>query len=58
MLILASIELGKVSLRVEDEKEALVILFTALMSTAFNIAVGFIAGLLYAELQKGIMKIT
>ena len=56
---MASIELGKVSLRVEDEKEALVILFTALMSTAFNIAVGFIAGLfLYAALQKGIIKIT
>lgn len=40
------------------DPQSMVMLFTALMSTAFNIAVGFIAGLLYAALQKGIMKIT
>lgn len=57
MLLLASLELGRVSFKVEEEKEVLVILFTALISTAFNIAVGFIAGLLlYVGLKKGIIK--
>jgi hypothetical protein len=33
-------------------------LFTALISTAFNIAGGFIAGLLlYAGMRKGILKV-
>ena len=57
MLFLASIELGKVSLKVEEKEEALVMLFTATVSTAFNIAAGFFSGLLfYAALEKGIIK--
>ncbi|MFQ6053397.1 MAG: putative sulfate/molybdate transporter [Candidatus Bathyarchaeia archaeon] len=57
MLFLASIELGKVSLKVEGNEEALVMLFTATVSTTFNIAVGFLSGLLlHAALEKGIIK--
>jgi hypothetical protein len=56
MLLFASLELGRVSFKVEEE-EFIVMLFTALISTAFNIAVGFAAGLLlYAALEKEIIK--
>lgn len=57
MLFLASIKLGEVSIRVEDREEALVMLLTAAVSTAFNTAAGFISGLLlYAALKRKIIR--
>jgi MFS superfamily sulfate permease-like transporter len=45
MLLMTSIELGKISFKVETTSYSIV-LFTALISAVFNIAIGFIAGLL------------
>jgi MFS superfamily sulfate permease-like transporter len=45
MLLMASIELGKVSFKKMDKPS--IILFTALVSATFNIALGFIVGLLF-----------
>jgi MFS superfamily sulfate permease-like transporter len=45
MLLMASIELGKISFKVEDMNTSIV-LFTGLVSAVFNIAIGFCAGLL------------
>jgi len=57
MLIFTSLELGKLSLRITGDKEIFVMLFTALISTAFNIAAGFVGGVfLYLGLKKGIIK--
>ena len=57
MLIMTSLELSRLSLKVEGKKEGLIMLFTALLSTSFNIAVGFIAGLLlYIGTKKEIVK--
>lgn len=58
MLILASLELGRVAFKKIEEVDALVLLFTALISTAFNIALGFVAGiLLFIALEKKIIKL-
>jgi len=57
MLLLTSLELGRISFKIEGKMEVLVTLFTALISTGFNIAAGFIAGLLlYVGLKKGLIK--
>lgn len=45
MLLMASIELGKIAFKVEGMNTSIV-LFTALVSAVFNIAIGFCAGLL------------
>lgn len=52
MLLMASIELGKIAFKVEGMNTG-VVLFTALISAAFNIALGFSMGLL---LYYGVMK--
>ena len=58
MLLLTSLELGRLSFKVSGDTEVLVMLATAIISTTFNIAAGFICGLLlYFGLQKGIIKI-
>jgi xanthine/uracil/vitamin C permease (AzgA family) len=57
MLLLTSLELGKVAFKKFEDVEVIVLLFTALISTAFNIAFGFIAGLLlYFALEKKFIK--
>jgi len=50
---MASIELGKIAFKVEGMNTSIV-LFTALVSAVFNIAIGFCAGLLlhYAVRNK------
>jgi len=58
MLLLTSLELGRVAFKKVEDVEVSVLLFTALISVAFNIAFGFIAGLsLYFALEKGIFEI-
>jgi hypothetical protein len=58
MLIMTSLELSRLSLKIEGKKEGIIMLFTALLSTSFNIAVGFIAGLLlYIGTEKEIIKL-
>jgi predicted benzoate:H+ symporter BenE len=58
MLIMTSFELGKISLRVQGKNEIYVTIVTALLATVFNMATGFIGGLiLYFALKKGIIKI-
>ena len=53
MLLMASIELGKIAFKVEGMNTSIV-LFTALVSAVFNIVIGFCAGLLlhYAVRNK------
>lgn len=58
MLLLTSLELGRVAFKRMEETELLVLLFTALISTAFNIAFGFAAGLLlFIALERNIIKL-
>lgn len=58
MLLLTSLELGKVAFKVKTKDEMPILLFTALISTVLNIAYGFIAGiLLYIALKKDIIKL-
>jgi hypothetical protein len=58
MLLLTSIELGKVVFKRIEEIEISVLIFTALISSAFNIAFGFISGLLlYFALERKLIKI-
>jgi predicted benzoate:H+ symporter BenE len=58
MLILTSIELGKVVFRRIEGLEVSVLLFTALISTAFNVAFGFFFGLLlYLALERKLIKL-
>jgi predicted benzoate:H+ symporter BenE len=57
MLIMASVELGRIAFKVEGMRTAIV-LFTALVSAVFNIAIGFIAGLiLYYAVEKKIINL-
>lgn len=53
MLLMASVELGKIAFKVEG-MNASIVLFTALISAVFNIAIGFAAGLVlhYAVERK------
>jgi MFS superfamily sulfate permease-like transporter len=44
MLLMASVELGKIAFKVENMNTSIV-LFTALVSAVFNIAIGFCAGI-------------
>ncbi|MFP3951909.1 MAG: putative sulfate/molybdate transporter [Candidatus Bathyarchaeia archaeon] len=56
MLLLTSLELGKVAFKITDEGEIPVLLFTALISAVMNIAYGFIVGiLLYLALEKEVI---
>ena len=58
MLLMTSFELGKISLKVKGKNEIYVTVVTALLATVFNMATGFIAGLvLYFALEKGLIKI-
>jgi predicted benzoate:H+ symporter BenE len=58
MLLMTSFELGKIALKVQGKTEIYVTIVTALLATVFNMAVGFIAGLLiYVAIQKNIIKI-
>jgi len=57
MLLMASIELGKIAFKVEGMNTS-VILFTALVSAVFNIAIGFTAGLLlHFAINKNIINL-
>jgi len=56
MLLMTSFELGRVSFKIEREKDVFVMLVTAILSTVFNIAIGFLCGLLtYIALEKEII---
>jgi MFS superfamily sulfate permease-like transporter len=58
MLLMTSFELGKISLKIQSKKEIYVTVVTALLATVFNMAVGFISGLiLYIAIEKGIVQI-
>ena len=58
MLLMTSFELGRVSFKVEEKKDVFVMLVTATLSTVFNIALGFLGGLItYIALEKEIIKI-
>jgi MFS superfamily sulfate permease-like transporter len=46
ILIIIAFELGKISLRLENKNEAYTIITTAILATAFNMAIGLIGGLL------------
>ncbi len=55
MLLLTSMESGRVAFKLVDGKDNLII--SALISTSFNLAAGFIAGLLlYLALKRAIIK--
>lgn len=57
MLLMASVELGRVAFRIEGMNVSIV-LFTALLSAVFNIAIGFTAGLiLYYAVERGIIRL-
>ena len=57
MLLMASFELGKISFTIERKPEFVVVVVTALLSIVFNIAVGFIGGLvLHYTLEKKIFQ--
>jgi predicted benzoate:H+ symporter BenE len=57
MLLMTSLELGKVALKLGDREGLIPMLFTALVSTSFNVAFGFLAGLLlYLSMKRGILK--
>jgi MFS superfamily sulfate permease-like transporter len=57
MLLMASVELGRVAFRI-DGMNVSVVLFTALLSAVFNIAIGFTAGLiLYYAVEGGIIRL-
>jgi len=57
MLLMTSLELGRVAFKVGDREGLIPMLFTALVSTSFNVAFGFLAGLLlYLSLKRGILE--
>jgi MFS superfamily sulfate permease-like transporter len=57
MLLMAAVELGKVAFNIEKINSRIV-LFTALVSAVFNIALGFTAGLLlYVAIEHGIIDL-
>jgi predicted benzoate:H+ symporter BenE len=59
MLLMTSFELGKISLKIQRKNEIFVTVVTALLATVFNMAVGFVGGLiLHFALEKKIIKIT
>ena len=52
---LRALGFGRISFKIKEE--VVITVFTAIISSAFNIAAGFIAGLLvYVELTKRMMK--
>lgn len=58
MLLMTSFELGKISLKIKGKHEIFVTVVTALLATVFNMAVGFIGGLvLYFAIEKKLIKI-
>lgn len=57
MLLMASLELGRVAFRVEG-MDTNIVLFTALVSAIFNIALGFVTGLvLYYAVELELIKL-
>ena len=59
MLLMTSFELGKISLKIQGKNEIYVTVVTALLATVFNMAIGFIGGLiLYFALEKKMIQIT
>jgi MFS superfamily sulfate permease-like transporter len=57
MLLMASVELGKIAFKVEDMNTSIVLL-TALVSAIFNIAIGFIAGiLLHLAVERNLISL-
>ena len=55
---MTSFELGKIALKVQGKNEIYVTIVTALLATVFNMAIGFIGGLvLYLALEKKIIQI-
>jgi hypothetical protein len=57
MLLMASFELGRVSFKVETRNDITVMIVTAILSTVFNIAVGFLGGLcIYFAQRKGLLN--
>jgi MFS superfamily sulfate permease-like transporter len=46
MLLLASLQLAKISFKIQEKKELLIMFFTAFISVVFNIIIGFFAGIL------------
>ena len=58
MLFLAATELGRVSLDLETKEEIFIMALTALISATFNIAIGFVSGLLvYLGVKKGLIRV-
>jgi predicted benzoate:H+ symporter BenE len=58
MLLMASFELGRVSIRLEERSEVPVMVLAAMLSVAFNIAVGFVGGLAFHVAQeKGLISL-
>lgn len=58
MLIMTSFELGKISLKIQGKPEIYIMVVTAVLATVFNMAIGFVGGLLlYFAIQKQIIKI-
>ena len=58
MLIMTSFELGKISVKVQGKNEIYVMIVTAVLATVFNMAIGFISGLLlHIALQKKIIEL-
>jgi len=57
MLLMASLELGRVAFRVKG-MDTNIVLFTALVSAIFNIAIGFVAGLvLYYAVERDLIRL-
>jgi len=57
MLLMTSLELGRVALKLGDREGLIPMLFTALVSTSFNVAFGFLAGLLlYISMKRGLLE--
>ena len=58
MLLMTSFELGKIALRVQGKNEIYVAIVTAMLALVFNMAIGFVGGLiLYIALERGVLKI-
>jgi len=58
MLLMTSFELGKIAIRIQGKNEIYVAIVTAMLALVFNMAIGFIGGLiLYIALEKSVLKI-
>lgn len=58
MLMTAGIELGRVASDIRKKKEVFVMLFTAVVAVAYNVAIAFFVGLaVYFAIVKGLTKI-